>query len=192
MQSKWEDYYKNQNYFHLEPHEYLPAFASKCRASKVTKIIDFGCGAGADILYLAEQGFEVEGVDFSPAAVMNAEDLLQVKGFTGKVYVDNLFDSVGNYPPQSISAAACINSLEYTDIETFKSTLTEISRMLSENGLLLLVVSSKESEVTLQTEEQIFFTAEELENIVKNRFSILDFTKDSKQNLVMLLSKINR
>lgn len=33
------------------------------------RAIDLGCGSGANVLYLAENGFEATGVDFSPVAV---------------------------------------------------------------------------------------------------------------------------
>ena len=38
------------------------------------KTIDFGCGTGNYAVYLAEQGFEVTGVDISPAAVKIAQE----------------------------------------------------------------------------------------------------------------------
>jgi SAM-dependent methyltransferase len=36
------------------------------------RAIDLGCGSGANVLYLAEHGFEATGVDFSPVAVEQA------------------------------------------------------------------------------------------------------------------------
>jgi SAM-dependent methyltransferase len=37
------------------------------------RAIDLGCGTGANVVHLAEQGFEAWGVDFSPVAVRKAE-----------------------------------------------------------------------------------------------------------------------
>ena len=37
------------------------------------RAVDLGCGTGANAVYLAEHGFEVVGVDFSPVALAKAE-----------------------------------------------------------------------------------------------------------------------
>lgn len=191
MQKAWEDYYKSHNYFHLEPHESLPNFVQECESRGINKVLDLGCGAGIEILQLAEKGFDVTGVDFSPAAASNAEDLLQSKGLAGKVYVDNLFDKVTSFGQGEFPAIIAVNSLEYSDIETFRSTITQVSRILSEKGLFLLVVSSRESKVKLEVSEQLFFSEEELTTEVRKRFNILDFYRDETEGLVTILEKIS-
>ncbi len=191
MQQKWEEHYKSHNYFHLEPHESLPGFVNKCKQNKVQRILDLGCGAGADILYLAQRGFDVVGVDFSPSAAANAEDLLQAKGFEGKVYIDNLFDKVTNFEKGDFDAIIAINALEYTDINTFEDAMKQISRVLEEGGLFLLVVPSEKSKSDLEISEQLFFNEEKITEIVSKRFSILDFYMDKRDNFVILLEKKN-
>jgi cyclopropane fatty-acyl-phospholipid synthase-like methyltransferase len=201
MQQKWEEHYKSHNYFHLEPHESLPGFVNKCKQGKAQSVLDLGCGAGADILYLAKRGFDVVGVDFSPSAAANAEDLLQAKGFEGKVFIDNLFDKVTNFEKGDFDAIIAINALEYTDINTFEDAMKQISRILEEGGLFLLVVPSEKSQKEkskdekskseLEISEQLFFNEEKITEIVSKRFSILDFYADKKENFVILLEKKN-
>ncbi len=41
---------------------------------KPCKTIDLGCGAGNYAIYLASRGFDVTGVDFSPAAIKTAKE----------------------------------------------------------------------------------------------------------------------
>ncbi|MGH7322260.1 MAG: class I SAM-dependent methyltransferase [Candidatus Rokuibacteriota bacterium] len=36
------------------------------------RTIDLGCGSGANAIFLAEHGFDVSGVDFSPVALRKA------------------------------------------------------------------------------------------------------------------------
>jgi cyclopropane fatty-acyl-phospholipid synthase-like methyltransferase len=189
MQQRWEEFYKSHNYFHLQPHEALESFSQKSRSRDFNKILDLGCGSGKDLLFLAKRGFNVQGVDFSPAAAANAEDLLQSENLPGKVYVDNLFDKVTNFEENEFDAVVAINSLQYTDIQIFKTTIAEVSRILRDNGLFLLVVSSPESKLQLEVEEQIFFEEEKLTSIVTKRFSILDFGQDKDKNYVAILEK---
>lgn len=189
MQSAWEEFYKAHGYFHLEPHEALPGLVAKAEQLNFYKLLDLGCGAGHDLLYLAERGFEVTGVDFSPAAVANAEDLLQSKGFSGKVYVDNLFDKITTYTPGEFQVIIAINALEYTDRSTFESALEQIVDALAAQGLFLLVVSSKDSPIIQEVPEQLFFNQEELTSLAGQHFNILDVAKDKNQCLVLLLQR---
>ena len=54
------------------------------------KTIDLGCGAGNYAIYLAEQGFEVSGVDSSPAAIKVATENAEKKGVRCRFIVADL------------------------------------------------------------------------------------------------------
>jgi 2-polyprenyl-3-methyl-5-hydroxy-6-metoxy-1,4-benzoquinol methylase len=47
---------------------------------KPCKALDLGCGAGNYAIYLAEQGFEVTGIDISPTAIKLSEDKAEEMG----------------------------------------------------------------------------------------------------------------
>ncbi len=189
MQRAWEDHYRAHNFFRMEPHESLPGFMSECNKRQFSKVLDLGCGTGADMLALAEKGFEVTGVDFSPSAASNAEDLLQSKSLPGKVFVDNIFDVVTTYLPNEFPAIMAINALEYTDYTSFQTALWEIARILDDKGLFLLVVSSQDTKVDLEIPEQLFFKQQQLTELLGKRFNILDFTRDKKQSYSILMEK---
>lgn len=46
------------------------------------RAIDLGCGEGGDVLWLAEQGWEAEGLDISPTAVGRARAEAERRGLT--------------------------------------------------------------------------------------------------------------
>lgn len=48
---------------------------------KDIKILDFGCGAGANTWFLAREGFDVYAFDGAPSAVRKAKRYLQEQGF---------------------------------------------------------------------------------------------------------------
>ncbi len=54
----------------------LGRILEECRFPKGT-LLDLGCGTGADAVFLAQQGFDVTAVDFSPTAVERARTRAQ-------------------------------------------------------------------------------------------------------------------
>lgn len=48
--------------------------------SQATRAVDLGCGTGANVVHLAEHGFEATGVDFSPVALDKARDRAAAAG----------------------------------------------------------------------------------------------------------------
>lgn len=68
------------------------------------RILDFGCGAGANTWYLAREGFDVYAFDGSESAVMRARKRLESEGLSGVrfevfdgadvKYSDSFFDCV--------------------------------------------------------------------------------------------------
>src|SRR5262245_54697468 len=50
------------------------------KSNKVKTVLDFTCGTGSQVFFLAKQGYECTGVDFSPAPLkMAREKALQEK-----------------------------------------------------------------------------------------------------------------
>ena len=97
-------------------------------------ILEVGCGTGANLWYLAREGFNVFGIDGSQIAVKEALAYLKDNGLTAKIeqgdamklpYPDGFFDSVID--------VECIyaNSLKDT-----KVILSEIYRVLKPSGTI--------------------------------------------------------
>ena len=73
--SQWEKIYRQegQNYSYYEilktPHSDMDKVIKIFKKQKVKKVLDLGCGAGRNALYLAQNGFSVFGLDSSPAGL---------------------------------------------------------------------------------------------------------------------------
>ena len=57
---------------------------------KPGRAIDLGCGTGANALYLAQNGFEVTGVDYAEAAIEKAQARAKEAGAQVNFLVDDL------------------------------------------------------------------------------------------------------
>lgn len=53
----------------VEPDDFIVDFASVLKEKGYKTILDVGCGAGRNAIYVAKEGFRVIGIDISPTAV---------------------------------------------------------------------------------------------------------------------------
>ena len=105
------------------------------RAESCAKILDVGCGAGVWAKYMKELGVAVEGIDFDPGAVRNAE-MNGIRTRLGSVeeanYADERFDLVNmNHVIEHLP-----NPVE---------TLLECARILKPGGFVAITTPNSKS-----------------------------------------------
>ena len=115
------------------------------------RVIDMGCGAGANGLLAAREGAEVVAVDINPASVAAAAANADRNGLVVECLVSDLFDQVaGDFdlvvidPPFRWFAAADLLERAITDegYETLSRFLAEVSGRLRPGGAVLLFFGS--------------------------------------------------
>jgi tellurite methyltransferase len=77
----WNNYYQSPEGANIRSSESLRELLP---CLKKGKVLDVACGTGWNSLLLAENGFEVEGLDFSEIAVQKVQQAFRDKGFTGE------------------------------------------------------------------------------------------------------------
>lgn len=105
--------------------------------NKDTEILDLGCGTGADTLYLIERGFNVLSCDFSNEALKSIRE--NIPNSKTK-YLDML--ETFSFANESYSLVIADLSLHYFDNDATIQIMSEIKRILKENGVLLARVAS--------------------------------------------------
>lgn len=101
---------------------------------KSIKILELGCGQGANLWFLAKEGFDVYGVDISPSAIIKTKDYMEkewgirsikllVQDIRDLLFKDEMFDVV-------IDPSA-IWYVSYTD---HKKVYNKIFRLLKPRG----------------------------------------------------------
>jgi SAM-dependent methyltransferase len=107
----------------------------------VRRVLDLGCGAGRDLRYLLDLGFDATGVDASPRAVALAEravaSLADGARRRGRVVRADLLDFLGSADGgayDAVHAAATYQSLSASEDERARA---EVARVLASGGLHL-------------------------------------------------------
>lgn len=129
---------------------------------KSLKILDAGCGTGANMSHLKRLG-EVYGVDISKEAIRFSRKRglknLKIASISKLPYKTNFFDLV-----------VCFDVIGQAEVESVKEAIKEFKRVLKPGGILLIRVAafnwlySKHDKV-VHTKHR--YTSRELENLVK-------------------------
>lgn len=106
------------------------------------RILDLGCGAGRTTIPLAEMGFEVVGIDLSPAMIELARELAALSQVEPEFQVMDAMSL--NYPSSSFDIAIySYNGLELLPGKEGKMlAIREIYRVLKSGGLFVFCTHS--------------------------------------------------
>ena len=141
----WENEVYGKGSFVRCPYEQIATFVFRNLPSKPrhqTRILEIGCGPGNNLMFFAQEGFDVAGTDASPKAIEYARCRLggaadlKVAEFPELPFSDESFDLVVER-----NAILCV------PFEVGKATIAEVHRVLRPNGRFLFIPSSERRDV---------------------------------------------
>ncbi|MBN1331505.1 class I SAM-dependent methyltransferase [Candidatus Dojkabacteria bacterium] len=189
MQKNWNKFFDSHGRFYLLPHEDITKFINLCKERKLNKILDLGCGPGRHVVKLAEEGFEVFGIDISPSAASLAEKWLHQKNLEAEIFVADFDDKQKDFEDNSFDAILAVNTLEYGQQGEFGENLKQIGRLLRKGGLVFIVYRSEQSQLKHPDVPVQFKSEEDLKAEIAKHFEIEDFHIDQKHNFVVFAKK---
>ena len=133
----WEYVYKNRDWGKY-PNEELIKFMARNFYSNLSrsniKILELGCGPGANMWYLAREGFEIHGIDGSSTAIKKCIKRLntEVKNWKGKIQVGDIVNIP--YPNNFFDAVVDLEAVTHNSFEHSIQIYDESFRVLKNNG----------------------------------------------------------
>jgi len=125
-----------------EPDEHLVAFVRSGFSAR-GRALDVGCGTGTNAIWLAQQGFSVLGVDFSPTAIESARE--KASGTSPDCrfeQLDFLAGEVPGGPFELVFDRGCLHVFdEAKDRERFAA---RVASLLAPGGRWLSLIGSTE------------------------------------------------
>ncbi|MFC1938511.1 class I SAM-dependent methyltransferase [Chloroflexota bacterium] len=122
-------------YFHENRYEPAQFLVDNIRLLPVGRALDVAMGSGQNAVYLAEMGFDVEGVDISPEAVNSALELAGKAGVAINARIGNLGDKY--YIKNGVyDVIICFNYLQRSLIPEIKSGLRKGGMMVYETFIV--------------------------------------------------------
>ncbi len=100
------------------------------------KVLEYGFGTGANLIYLAQLGFEMAGVEISEHAVAKTQQRLQEKGVSANLEL-LAADEPLPYETNTFDAVVAWQVLCYNDWESWHRAVKEIKRVLKSGGIFI-------------------------------------------------------
>lgn len=130
-QQKWDKRYQAKA---KAPQASAPVFLAQNIATlKPGRVLDVACGDGAASLFLAEQGFAVQGIDISPIGLQRLQQQAQAQGLNIETSVVDLEDE-----QIDLSALGQFDAIVLSRYKPSANLLKNLATLLLPQGTLLL------------------------------------------------------
>lgn len=147
--NSWDTIYKKggkdyQYYDIAKPHRDINKVIKVFKKKKVKRILDLGCGAGRHVIYLAQKGFNVWGVDIAGEGIKMTKKLLKKHKLKANLEIIDIFKRLP-YNDNFFDAIISIQTLQHGKLNQIKQAISEIERVLKPGGLLFVTLCGRYS-----------------------------------------------
>ncbi|WP_086761598.1 class I SAM-dependent methyltransferase [Nostoc sp. 106C] len=135
--STWEQIFSTREWGKYPPEEVIRFIARNFYAftnRKQIKLLEIGCGTGANIWYMSREGFDVYGIDGSATAIAKAENRLHSEGLKAHLQIGDLISLSNFYPPAYFDAVLDVACLQHNSIPGIKIIVEQVKTVLKPGG----------------------------------------------------------
>jgi ubiquinone/menaquinone biosynthesis C-methylase UbiE len=141
---KWEVLSKDDEYWNT-PDFMIHYLNNRWKKANFETFLDIGCGLGRHSIYMAQNGFNVYGIDSSKYVI----DVVKEKAFLNGLDIKLTVGNISNLPYESdsVDCIAAIGVLSNNDKAGMATILKEMHRVLKEGGETYFTIISKISDM---------------------------------------------
>jgi 2-polyprenyl-3-methyl-5-hydroxy-6-metoxy-1,4-benzoquinol methylase len=199
--TSWDKVYSERFMTIWEPHETVVQFVARYLKRRLTydryqeqrradRVLDLGCGNGAQSLFFARKGYDVYGVDLSKEAILFAEDTAKKDGVKATFLTQDC--SKLSFENSFFDVILCYGMLDHILMDKALAIANEAYRVAKPGSLLFFSLASVDSsyfgkgslvahhsyilqETLEEGEVQHYFDEEEVRELLPpGRFRLLD------------------
>jgi SAM-dependent methyltransferase len=145
----WQQVFESREWGKYPPEELIRFVARNfysARDRNSVKMIELGCGPGANIWYLAREGFDVYGVDGSPTAITRAKQRLAAEHLSAHLKVGDITQLEQLFPPASqFDAIIDVCCLQHNQLSHVVRILSQVFTRLRPGGKVFSMLVAGDS-----------------------------------------------
>ena len=199
--SYWSDMYSKPNVFGTGPTKLAELAHSLIKDKPIKNILEIGCGQGRDALFFSEKGYFVETFDISENAIKfvnETKESFNIKNLNAIIYdVQESFPYSNNFFDFVYSNLA----LQFFNLESLEKIFENIYRVMKDDAIILFSTKKKGDKYynfgTKVNEHafehkgiiRYFYDKPILEQILEQKFEILNFDEDRHDNPNLTISE---
>lgn len=139
----WEGLHLSPRYRPQYPHERVIQFVFNTfprNKARHLKILDYGCGSGRHLTFLAENGYLAYGNDVSRVGIRHAKSVLKQAGLSADIR--EIKNNTFSYPDDFFDGIISFGVLLYLSNQELNGVIPEMARVLKSRGKAFIVVRS--------------------------------------------------
>ena len=140
----WDDRWRTEEgrALWVEPDPLVASLVPRFKEEGVAAVLDLGFGVGRHVVLFAREGFDVYGIETSPAGVEYAENWLSDEKLSAHLGLGDMGHLP--FPPDTFDLAIAWNVIYHGTSDRIGDTLGEIRRCLKTDGYFLgTLISTK-------------------------------------------------
>jgi SAM-dependent methyltransferase len=145
MVNPWDDVFREQGAFFVEPHEDMPAIVELLKSRNARTVLDLGSGSGRHTAYLAANGFAVYAFDESPEGIEITRRLLSEENLSADLRVHGMTERLP-YDDSFFDAIVSTQVIHHARVAEIKGIVGEIGRVLKRGGFIFITVPKEKNQ----------------------------------------------
>ena len=109
------------------------------------RFVELGCGAGANVWYLAREGFAVCGIDVSPTAIERAREYLATDGLSADLRAGDAAEVLCAFPDAHFDCVVDVGCIQCNTLAEARAIVREATRGLKPGGRCFSLLHHPES-----------------------------------------------
>lgn len=144
----WNAIFRSREWGRYPPEELIRFVARNFYQSAdrgSVRILELGCGPGANIWYLAREGFAAWGIDGSAYAVDQARVRLESEGLSAELRVGDFTQLLDSYQPGSFDAVVDVAAVQCNRAEAVARCIAQAAAVLKPGGRIFSMLVARGS-----------------------------------------------